>query len=49
MILETPAKRESMGQLDNSKVMLPVVGYTGHRVGHKSNNFYGRSHRECII
>jgi hypothetical protein len=30
-------------------VKLPVVGYTGHRPGNDSQNFYGKSFRECSI
>lgn len=34
---------------DNSKVQIPVVGYTGHRMGQKSQNFYGKNYRDCAI
>lgn len=34
---------------DNSKVQIAVVGYTGHRMGYRSQNFYGKNFRDCTI
>jgi len=34
---------------DNTKVQIPVVGYTGHRMGYKSQNFYGKNFKDCSI
>lgn len=33
----------------NQEVKVPVVGYTGHRMGYKSQNFYGKNFRDCSI
>lgn len=41
--------REDKGLPDNQEVKVPVVGYTGHRVGHKSQNFYGKNFKDCSI
>ena len=41
--------REDAKMPDNTKVQIPVVGYTGHRMGHKSQNFYGKNYRDCSI
>jgi len=34
---------------DKSGVAIPVVGYGGHRMGYKSQNFYGKNFRDCSI
>ena len=34
---------------DKSGVQIPVVGYGGHRMGYKSQNFYGKNFRDCSI
>jgi len=41
--------REEKQMPDNTKVQIPVVGYTGHRMGNKSQNFYGKNYRDCAI
>jgi hypothetical protein len=41
--------REEQKMPDNQKVQIPVVGYTGHRMGYKSQNFYGKNYRDCAI
>ena len=41
--------REENKMPDNTKVQIPVVGYTGHRMGYKSQNFYGKNYRDCAI
>ena len=41
--------REEQKMPDNTKVQIPVVGYTGHRMGYKSQNFYGKNYRDCAI
>ena len=41
--------REDNKMPDNTKVQIPVVGYTGHRMGYKSQNFYGKNFRDCSI
>ncbi len=32
-----------------NEMRIPVVGYTGHRMGQKSQNFYGKNYRDCAI
>ena len=34
---------------DKSGVNIPVVGYAGHRMAYKSQNFYGKNFRDCSI
>ncbi len=34
--LNSTAYREALGLPDKSKMQLPVVGYTGHRMGYRS-------------
>ena len=41
--------REVNKMPDNTKVQIPVVGYTGHRMGYKSQNFYGKNFRDCSV
>jgi hypothetical protein len=41
--------RQTQGLPDNGDMKIPVVGYTGHRTGHKSQNFYGKGFRDCAI
>jgi hypothetical protein len=31
------------------EVKIPIVGYRGHRVGYKAQNFYGKNFRDCAI
>lgn len=31
------------------QVVVPVVGYTGHRMGYKSQNFYGKNFKDSSI
>ena len=42
-------QREIQQKPDNTKVQIPVVGYTGHRMGYKSQNFYGKNYRDAAI
>lgn len=42
-------QREIEKKPDNTKVQIPVVGYTGHRMGYKSQNFYGKNYRDSAI
>jgi hypothetical protein len=41
--------RESLGVPDRSNMTIPVVGYTGHRMGYRSQNFYGKNFKDCAI
>ena len=41
--------RQDAGLPDNTEVKIPVVGYAGHRMGYKSQNFYGKTFRDCSI
>ena len=34
---------------DKSSVQIPIVGYAGHRMAYKSQNFYGKNFRDCSI
>jgi hypothetical protein len=49
--LNSSAYREMLGvpNKDNNEMKLPVVGYTGHRMGYKSQNFYGKNFKDCSI
>lgn len=40
---------EVEGLPDKEKVAVPVVGYTGHRMGYKSQNFYGKNFKDSSI
>ena len=49
-IAMTSNKHREVNQMpDNTKVQIPVFGYTGHRMGYKSQNFYGKNYRDCAI
>ena len=37
------------GSTVSSPLRVPIAGYTGHRMGYKSQNFYGKSYRDCSI
>jgi len=41
--------RENLGLPDKSEMRLPVVGYSGHRMAYRSQNFYGKNFRDCSI
>ena len=41
--------KEEAGFPNNSEVKIPVVGYSGHRMAYKSQNFYGKNFRDCAI
>ena len=41
--------REDTKMPDNTKVQIPVVGYTGHRMGYRSQNFYGKNYRDSDV
>jgi len=47
--MSSTKNREAEGLPDNTKVAIPVVGYTGHRMGYRSQNFYGKTYRDCSI
>ena len=34
---------------NQGEIKVPVAGYTGHRMGYKSQNFYGKNYRDCTI
>lgn len=33
----------------NNPLKVPIAGYTGHRMGYRSQNFYGKNYRDCSI
>jgi len=37
------------GSAFTSPIRVPIAGYTGHRMGYRSQNFYGKSYRDCSI
>lgn len=47
--LTSSAHLANLGLPDNSEMRLPVVGYSGHRMAYKSQNFYGKNFRDCAI
>lgn len=47
--LNTATYRASLGLPDNTEMRIPVVGYTGHRMGYRSQNFYGKNFKDCSI
>ena len=47
--LTSSAHLQNLGLPDNSEMRLSVVGYTGHRMGYRSQNFYGKNYRDCTI
>ncbi len=30
-------------------IKVPIAGYTGHRMGYRAQNFYGKTYRDCSI
>lgn len=40
---------EMDGLPKKDQVVVPVVGYTGHRMGYKSQNFYGKNFKDSSI
>ncbi len=30
-------------------IRVPMAGYTGHRMGYRAQNFYGKTYRDCSI
>ena len=30
-------------------IRVPIAGYTGHRMGYRAQNFYGKTYRDCSI
>ena len=34
---------------DLEKKVVPVVGYTGHRMGNRAQGFFGKNFRDCTI
>jgi len=47
--LNSSKYREMLGLPDNTEMKLPVVGYTGHRMAYRAQNFYGKNFRDCAI
>ena len=47
--LNSTKYRENLGLPDRSNMTIPVVGYTGHRMGYRSQNFYGKNFKDCAI
>ena len=47
--LNSSKYREMLGVPDKQEIKLPVVGYTGHRMGYRSQNFYGKNFKDCSI
>ena len=47
--LNSSKYREMLGLPDNTEMRVPVVGYTGHRMGYRSQNFYGKNFKDCSI
>ena len=47
--LTSTAYRDNLGLPNNTEMKLPVVGYTGHRMAYRSQNFYGKNFRDCTI
>ena len=47
--LNTSVYRANLGLPDNAEMKIPVVGYTGHRMGYRSQNFYGKNFKDCSI
>lgn len=37
------------GYNDPDKKVIPVVGYTGHRMGNRAQGFFGKNYRDCTI
>jgi hypothetical protein len=33
----------------SSPIRVPIAGYTGHRMGYRAQNFYGKNYRDCSI
>lgn len=48
-VLTSGAYLQELGLPDKSEMKLPVVGYTGHRMGYRSQNFYGKNFKDCSI
>lgn len=43
-------QRSMSGSRSGSELkVVPVVGYTGHRMGYRSQNFFGKNFRDCTI
>lgn len=47
--MESTKARQEAGLPDNTEVRIPIVGYQGHRMGYRSQNFYGKTFRDCSI
>ena len=41
--------REEASLPDKSEVCIQIVGYGGHKMANKSQNFYGKNFRDCAI
>jgi len=47
--LTSTVYRDNLGLPDKAEMKIPVVGYTGHRMGYRSQNFYGKNFKDCSI
>lgn len=49
--LNSTAYREMLGvpEAKKNEMKTPVVGYTGHRMGYRAQNFYGKNYKDCTI
>jgi hypothetical protein len=47
--LTSTKARDDQGLPDNQELRLPIAGYTGHRMGYRSQNFYGKNFRDATI
>ena len=46
---EQVAPEKTSASAFTSPIRVPIAGYTGHRMGYRSQNFYGKSYRDCSI
>lgn len=47
--LSTKNIQNGTGDPFNEDIKIPVTGYTGHRTGYRSQNFFGKNQRDCSI
>ena len=47
--MSSTGSRPQEAQANSGEVKLPIVGYSGHRMAYKSQNFYGKNFRDCSI
>ena len=48
-VLTSGSYIQALGLPDKNEMKLPVVGYTGHRMGYRSQNFYGKNFKDSSI